>query len=98
MAAGHIRRWIKRGAILVLGIVIAAYAADYLSFRYHFPASRTLLSTVNVEVFILVPHKDGRVEVIQSDPKSLVCAHTMFSHAGYPPCWRTKHEEWIDLR
>jgi hypothetical protein len=23
--------------------------------------------------------------------------HTLFSHAGYPPCWRTKHENWIDL-
>jgi len=98
MASGHIWEWIKRAAILVLGIVVAAYAADYLSFYYQFPASRTLLSTIEVDVFILVPHKDGRVEVIESAPESRVCAHTLFSHAGYPPCWRTKHEKWIDLR
>ena len=98
MASGHIWQWIKRAAILVLGSTVAAYAADYLSFRYHFPASRTLLSTVKVDVFILVPHKDGRVEVILGDPESRVCGHTLFSQAGDLPCWRTKHEKWIDLR
>jgi hypothetical protein len=98
MASGRIGQWIKRAAILVFGVVVAAYAADYLSFSRHFPASRTLISTIKVNVFYLVPHKDGKVEVIESDPESQVCAHTLFSQAGYPPCWRTKNEKWIDLR
>jgi hypothetical protein len=98
MASGDIRRWIRRAAILALGIVAAAYAADFASFSYHFPASRTLLSTIEIKVFYLMPRKDGQLEVSEGDPESQVCAHTLFSHAGYPPCWRTKHEKWIDLR
>ena len=98
MASGDIWRWIKRAAILALGIVAAVYVADYVSFSYHFPASRTLFSTIEIKVFYLIPHEDGRIEVSEGDPESQVCVHTLFSHAGYPPCWRTKHEKWIDLR
>jgi hypothetical protein len=98
MASGDIWRWIRRAAIFALSIVVAGYAADYVSFRYHFPASRTLFSTIEIKVFYLVPQKDGRVEVSEGDPENQVCAHTLFSHAGYPPCWRTKQEKWIDLR
>jgi hypothetical protein len=97
MARGHFWRWIKRAVILTLGIFAAAYAADYVSFSYHFPASRTLLSTIEINVFYRIPHADCRFEVSEGDPESQVCAHTLFSHAGYPPCWRTKHEKWIDL-
>jgi hypothetical protein len=98
MATGDLWQWVKGAAILALGIVAAAYAADYASFSYHFPASRTLLSTIEIKVFYLMPRKDGRLEVSEGDPETQVCAHTLFSHAGYPPCWRTKHEKWIDLR
>ena len=49
MANGDIRRWIQGAAILALGIVAAAYAADYVSFSFHFPASRTLLSTIEIK-------------------------------------------------
>jgi hypothetical protein len=31
MARGHFWRWTKRAAILTLGILAAAYAADYVS-------------------------------------------------------------------
>jgi hypothetical protein len=60
-------------------------AADYVNFSYHFPASRTLLSTIEIKVFYLVPHKDGRIEVSEGDPESQVCEHTVFSHAGICP-------------
>jgi hypothetical protein len=98
MPSRGIEQWIKRAAILGLGGVAAVFAADYVSFSYHFPASRTLLSTIEVKVFYLIPRKDGRVEVSEAEPESQICAHTLFSHAGYAPCWRTKHEKWIDLR
>jgi hypothetical protein len=98
MANVDIRRWVQRAIIFVLGIMVAAYAADYVSFCYHFRPSRTLLSTIEIKVFYLIPHKDGRIEVSEANPESQVCAHTLFSQGGYPPCWRTKHEKWIDLR
>jgi len=97
MGKDRIWRWFLRAAISALGIVAVVYAADYLSFRYHLPASRTLLSTIQINVFYRTPHQDGRFEVSEGDPESQVCVHTIFSHAGYPPCWRTKNETWIDL-
>jgi len=97
MARGDIWRWFKRAAILAPGIFSAVYAADYLSFNGHFPASRALFSTVEINVFYRTPHEDGRVEVSEGDPDSQVCAHALFSQAGYPPCWRTKNEKWIDV-
>jgi hypothetical protein len=98
MASGDLRRSIKRAAILTLGIIAIAYAFDYVSFSYHLPASRTLLSTIEIKVFYMMPRKDGRLEVSEGDTENQICAHTLFSHAGYPPCWRTKQEKWIDLR
>jgi hypothetical protein len=97
MASGQMWRWIKVAAISILGIFAAAYAADYVSFSFHFPASRTLFSTIEVNVFYRIPHTDGRIEVSEGDPESQVCVHTLFSHAGDPPCWRTKNEKWIDV-
>ena len=93
-----IRQWLKRAAILVITVFVTVYIVDYLSFRLHFPPNRTLLSTINVDVFYMVPRKDGKVEVSQGDSESVVCAHTLFSQTGYPACWRTKREKWIDLR
>jgi hypothetical protein len=98
MASGDLRRSIKRAAILTLSIIAIAYGFDYVSFSYHIPASRTLLSTIEIKVFYMMPRKDGRLEVSEGDTENQICAHTLFSHAGYPPCWRTKQEKWIDLR
>jgi len=98
MAGGDLGRSIKRAAMLAFGIIAVAYAVDYVSFSFHLPASRTLLSTIEIKVFYLMPRKDGRIEVSEGDPESQICAHTLFSHAGYTPCWRTRHEKWIDLR
>jgi hypothetical protein len=56
------------------------------------PTSRTRLNRFSIRLV-----DDSRIEVSEGDPESQVCVQTLFSHAGYPPCWRTKNEKWIDV-
>ncbi len=93
-----IRRWTENAIVIVLGIFAAAYIGDFVIFKFHLPPSRNLLSSINVKVFYMIPIKGGKVQIEEADPQTQICSRSLFSQGGYPPCWRTKNEKWIDLR
>jgi len=98
MTRRDIRRWVENAIIILLGIFAAIYIGDFVTFKCHFPPGRTLLSTINVKVFYMIPIKGGKVQIEEADPETQVCSHSLFSQGGYPPCWRTKNVKWVDLR
>ena len=71
-------------AVALLGI---AYAADYGVFRYRLATKRQLFGSVSVEHYYMVAHKDGKAEIIFDPPVPVTCVHSLFPHAGDPPCW-----------
>jgi hypothetical protein len=85
------RRWFRRivlrlflAAVALLGI---AYAADYGVFRYRLATKRQPFGSVTVEHYYMVAHKDGKAEIIFDPPAPKTCVHSLFPHAGDPPCW-----------
>ncbi len=71
-------------AVLLLGVV---YAADYLSVRYRIPGNREALGVVKIQRYYAVPQKNRKTEFIFIEPETEVCAHSLFPHFGYRPCW-----------
>jgi hypothetical protein len=76
-------RWLL-AALIVLAV---AYAADYTVFRYRLAAKRHPFGSATVNHYYLVHHKDGKDELIFDPPMAKACVHTLFPHAGDPPCW-----------
>ena len=71
-------------AVLLLGLV---YVGDYLSLRYRIPGNREPLGTVRIQRYYAVPQKNRKTEFMFDEPETEVCAHSLFPHLGYRPCW-----------
>jgi len=77
--------------VSLLGIT---YGADYGVFRYRLAAKRQPFGSVTVEHYDAVPRKDGKSEFIFDPPVQQTCVHSLFPHAGDPPCWYlSRHAE-----
>ncbi len=79
--------------IFVLGLLAAVYAADDLSVRYRIPKSRQPFGTVTVQRYAAISEKN-KTEFVYEGPINQTCAHSLFPHLGYQPCWYlSRHTE-----
>jgi hypothetical protein len=70
----------------VLCLCLAAlilYAVDYASVRF----GSAPLGAVTVTRYYVIPKKNGKEEFVFQPPELEKCVHSLFSHAGYRPCW-----------
>jgi len=79
-------------AIVVLSAVL--YAGDYLSVRYRMTKKMASdpLDSMKIQRTYVIPHKDGRAEIIFGEPETQMCVHSLFPHMGYTPCWYMKRQ------
>jgi hypothetical protein len=79
-------KWVA-SSLAVAGIV--TYAGDYLvaARRMSGPQAANELGSVSIEPTYVIPHKDGRAEIIVGDTSVQPCIHSLFPHFGYTPCW-----------
>jgi hypothetical protein len=82
-----LRRIALRSFLAGMGLLGIAYGADYSVFRYRLAAKRQPFGSVTVEHYYAVAHKDGKAEIIFDPPVQKTCVHSLFPHAGDPPCW-----------
>jgi hypothetical protein len=83
-----------RSFVAALGLLGIAYAGDYGVYRYRLATNRQPFGSVSVEHYDAVLHKDGKSEFIFDPPVQETCVHSLFPHAGDPPCWfLTRHAE-----
>jgi hypothetical protein len=76
------------------GLLGIAYAGDYGIFRYRVATNRQPFGSVSVEHYDAVLHKDGKSELIFDPAVQETCVHSLFPHAGDPPCWfLSRHAE-----
>jgi hypothetical protein len=68
------------------GITLFAYAADYGLYRYRLGTNRAF-GQVTVTNYDAVQQKNGKTQFIFDPPRPQTCVHSLFSHAGYSPCW-----------
>jgi hypothetical protein len=83
---------VKRALGIGLLAVVALYAGDYvfLRLRMSYPKAGDAFGTVVMERLYAIPQKSGKVdyEFDAWQPEvTTPCAHSLFPHLGYAPCW-----------
>lgn len=84
----------RRVGLAIVALSAVLYAADYLSVR-HRMTKKTAgdpLDSMKIQRTYVIPHKDGRAEIIFGEPETQVCVHSLFPHMGYTPCWYLKRQ------
>jgi hypothetical protein len=71
----------------LLTLTLIAYVADYAVFRYRVAANRQPFGQFTVTTYDAVQQKNGKTEFLFDPPQAQTCVHSLFSHAGFVPCW-----------
>ncbi|MGC1617998.1 MAG: hypothetical protein WA765_05865 [Candidatus Acidiferrum sp.] len=85
---------------VLIALVLAAallYVGDYISVRVRMlhPKPNDPFETVTALRVLAIGEKGGKTEYAldQVQPEqTAVCVHSLFSHAGDPPCWYLKRK------
>lgn len=77
----------KRVLAIVLFVIAAAYAADFLSARYRFPFHRQTLDSIEVRRDFAIRRKDNTFEYTRAVTEEEECVISLFPHFGDLPCW-----------
>jgi hypothetical protein len=80
-------------ALIVALSLFVVYLADTLFFHL---ASQPY-GAIQVRRYYAMPLKGGKTEYGDAGVEQDTCAHAIFPHAGYPPCWYASHktEKWV---
>ncbi|PYM30177.1 MAG: hypothetical protein DMD80_05720 [Candidatus Rokuibacteriota bacterium] len=92
----------SRRAILVVGaalailvaLPIAVYSADALVLRYRIGRGGALET---MTVYLATRLKSGKLEVFTDRPQTEICAHAVFPHFGYRPCWYVRRSGGVKV-
>ena len=93
----QLRTLAKRILIAALLASSIVYAADFVSFRARMlhPKPDNPLETVTALRILAIEQKGGKTEytIDQLQPQqTAICVHSLFPHAGDPPCWYIKRK------
>jgi hypothetical protein len=85
----RVLKMLKWLAIAIALASAALYAGDYLlaAHKMSGPQPANALGSVTIVPTYVIPHKDGRAEIIVGDATVQACIHSLFPHFGYTPCW-----------
>jgi len=98
----RVSRPMSRRAILVVGaalailvaLPIAVYSADALVLRYRIGRGGALET---MTVYLATRLKSGKLEVFTDRPQTEICAHAVFPHFGYRPCWYVRRSGGVKV-
>jgi hypothetical protein len=77
----------KRIAIITLAAFAILYAADYAIFQHKLSTNGGTAALGTVTSYYGTVLKDGKMEIFTDQPLTETCAHSLFPHSGYRPCW-----------
>lgn len=91
-------RFVRIVACLVVAVA-AIYLGDLIVLRLRAATHGQAFGTVTVHRFYRIAQKNGKYELQYDGDYLYDCVHSLFPHAGEPPCWyRGRHtEEWINI-
>jgi hypothetical protein len=94
LTSGFVKRFVVRTLVLVIAAAVVLYAGDYIQLRYRIARNLSPFGTVTVERFDAIKEKNNRTEFVFEEPEKQTCAHSLFPHGGYAPCWyASRHTE-----
>lgn len=77
----------ERIAISALAAFAVLYAADYAIFQHNLSKNGPAVALGSVTSYYGAALKDGKMEIFTDQPQTETCAHSLFPHSGYRPCW-----------
>ena len=77
----------KLAAIIALGAFVVLYAGDYAVFQIKMSKNGGAGALGTVTSYYGTALKDGKMEIFTDQPLTETCAHSIFPHGGYRPCW-----------
>lgn len=77
----------ERIAIIALAACAILYAGDYARFQYKMNKIDGADALGSVTSYYGAALKDGKMEIFTDQPQVETCAHSLFPHSGYRPCW-----------
>ena len=80
----------KRIAVTTLAAFAVVYATDYVIFQHKMSTNGGAAALGTVTSYYGTALKDGKMEIFTDQPLTETCAHSLFSHSGYRPCWYVK--------
>ena len=83
----HLDKLSKQIAIAAIAALAILYAADYAIFQYNLSKNGAAAALGTVTSYYGTALKDGKMEIFTDQPQTETCAHSLFPHAGYRPCW-----------
>ncbi len=80
----------ERIAVAALVAFAILYAADYAIFQHKMSQNGAAAALGTITSYYGTPLKDGKMEIFTDQPQTETCAHSLFPHGGYRPCWYAK--------
>jgi hypothetical protein len=77
----------ERIAITALAAFAILYATDYALFQYKMKTNNGADALGSVTSYYGAELKNGEMEIFTDQPQVETCAHSLFPHFGYRPCW-----------
>jgi hypothetical protein len=78
---------VERIAIIALVGLAILYACDYALFQRKMSKNGGADALGSVTSYYGAALKDGKMEIFTDQPQLETCAHSLFPHSGYRPCW-----------
>jgi hypothetical protein len=86
----NIAKLFERIAIIALVAFAIVYACDYALFQHKMSKNGGADALGSVTSYYGTALKDGKMEIFTDQPQVESCAHSLFPHSGYRPCWYAK--------
>jgi hypothetical protein len=77
----------ERIALSTLAACAMLYAGDYARFQYKMSKNNGADALGSATSYYGTTLKDGKMEIFTDQPQTETCAHSLFPHSGYRPCW-----------
>jgi hypothetical protein len=77
----------QRVLLIAILTVFGLFVADAVALRLPLPPGRAQFGVVQVRRYYTMPLKGSKTEFGDAGIENVTCAHSLFPHSGYPPCW-----------
>ena len=88
---------IRKLLLIVVLLLLALYAGDYLSLKYRIPGNRAQFGTVQTRTSYAVEQKNRKTEYYFNPPENQTCVHSIFPQMGYNPCWYVERNRSMEI-
>jgi hypothetical protein len=86
----NIARLSERIAICTLAAFAIVYGSDYAIFQHKLSTNGGAAALGTITSYYGTALKNGKMEIFTDQPLIETCAHSLFPHSGYRPCWYAK--------